>query len=117
MPFYLSKAGYEQAKRNIHKLEIIHSGIAEACNSEQEIDCFMLSNVFDWCTQEQRAAICKSIEHSKSAGASFMYRNMFASVDLSRCFSRPVWRDDKFSEFLHTTERSMMYQNISFFEL
>lgn len=117
MPFYLGKTGYEQAKRNIHKLEIVNSGIAEACNAGQEIDCFMLSNVFDWCTPGQRAGICKSIEHCKSASAYLMYRSMFASVDLGGSFSQPVKKEDKFSTLLYNTERSMMYRDITFFEL
>lgn len=117
MPYHLSEEGYLQAKRNIHKLQIVNSDIKTVCENHANTDCFLLSNVFDWCRPEQRSALCESIERSKAQGASLLYRTMLVNVDISNHFNHPVKYDAAFSAQLNAMERSMMYNAISYLQL
>jgi S-adenosylmethionine:diacylglycerol 3-amino-3-carboxypropyl transferase len=117
MPFYLSHRGYDVRKKNIHKLSVQHSDLKKACKNLKGIDCFMLSNVFDWANEKEREEICKGMVACSSSSSSVLYRNMFASVDLNKYFLNSFQEDKEYSRVLYGKERSMMYSKITFMHL
>lgn len=113
LPYYLSEAGYAQAKRNLFKLQIVPDALQSFFRTVLGIDAYFLSNVFDWAQTAEREQICAGILHSKSAHAVLMYRNMLSTSALPPSFQQRFYIDEPRSRQLHAMERSMMYQSIT----
>ncbi|MEH7381524.1 DUF3419 family protein [Bacillus sp. JJ1533] len=113
VPFYLSKEGYEAAKRNSSKLSIHPLSIQELLSKEHSIDAFYLSNVFDWTDMKGKEAICNGIIQAKSGKAVVLFRNMLSTSQLPDFFTKQFIYDEELSIRCEEMERSMLYQKIT----
>ncbi|RFB18455.1 DUF3419 family protein [Bacillus sp. HNG] len=113
VPFYLSKEGYEVAKRNTDKLAIHPVSIQELLRKERSIDAFYLSNVFDWADVKGKELLCNGILPAKSAKAIVLFRNMLSTSQLPEDFMKQFSCDEELSERCEGLERSMLYQKIT----
>ncbi|MEJ8544789.1 DUF3419 family protein [Brevibacillus borstelensis] len=112
-PWYLSKSGYELARRNLHKLHVCPCSLQEAVPRLAGIDAFFLSNVFDWATPPQREEIGRALLQAKNGQAVLLYRNMLASPPLPEELRSRFSEDQQLSREMSALERSMMYKQMT----
>src|SRR5688572_19594594 len=113
MPYYLTPEGYEQAKRNLEKLEIIPEAVDQFLKKQTAIEAFFLSNVFDWSTEESRTSICKSVLNAAAPNATVLYRNMLSEPQLPAFFSEKFRIDEELSAHFQKLERAMLYRKLT----
>jgi len=113
VPFYLSKEGFESAKRNSHKLTIHLNSIQAFLMKENSIDAFYLSNVFDWADVNGKEEICNGILQAKSKNAFVLFRNMLSTSQFPAFFMKQFMYDEELSKLSELLERSMLYQKIT----
>jgi S-adenosylmethionine:diacylglycerol 3-amino-3-carboxypropyl transferase len=112
-PFYLTDAGYQLTRKNLHKLHIIPSTLHETLVEMKNVKAFFLSNVFDWASEDSRSAICQAILASAAKGAVVLYRNMLSEPSLPENFSKQFKVSKELSYNYLKQERSMLYRKIT----
>ena len=78
LPFALREENFESIRRNLDKLEWRCSSIEDALNQDGGFDCFNLSDIFEYMSQESYEQLLRNIAASSRSGARLAYWNMLA---------------------------------------
>lgn len=113
MPFYLTNEGYDMTKRNIEKIVVYPGSLQTVLKTQESVDAYYLSNVFDWANETERNEICEAILRSKSREAIFLSRNMLSVQQLPEFFEERFQINSELSKRCMELERSMLYQKIT----
>lgn len=116
-PRYLSPAGYEAARRNLHKLVVVQASLADFLGDSGPLGGFFLSNVFDWAKPEERERIAERVLCARRPGAWLVFRHMLAAPPLPSVLKRRALLDRPLSAHLRGLERSMLYRSVTAMEL
>jgi S-adenosylmethionine-diacylglycerol 3-amino-3-carboxypropyl transferase len=76
LPFYLRAEQFDQIKQSLGKITLRHNTVAEVCHEQKAIDCFVLSDIFEYMSP---SSFKNEIEHyyqSASPNALFIYWNL-----------------------------------------
>ncbi len=111
-PPYLSVDGYQQARRNLQKLEIVCAPLGQWLANARNIDAFFLSNVFDWADAERREQIASAVVTAGHPGSRVLFRHMLARPTLPPTFQARLELCPDSTESLLRHERSMSYRAI-----
>lgn len=111
-PYYLSPAGYEEARRNAHKLTVLTAHIAPVLRDRTDVDAVLLSNVFDWASAREQGVLADAACHATRPRGVVLFRNMLADPPLPEPFRRGLLIDERWGKQLATQERSMLYRRV-----
>jgi S-adenosylmethionine-diacylglycerol 3-amino-3-carboxypropyl transferase len=111
-PWYLSPDGYEEARRNAHKLAVIEAGIADYLEGHPGAGAVFLSNVFDWAPPSAQVRIAESTVRSLARGGAFVFRNMLADPPLPEPLRSGVLIHEAWGSALLAVERSLLYRRL-----
>jgi S-adenosylmethionine:diacylglycerol 3-amino-3-carboxypropyl transferase len=112
-PFYLSPSGYDEARRNAHKLSVHAQGIEEHLAASEGLDAVFLSNVLDWVDASAQERIAHVAMERLARGAVLLFRHMLADPPLPRAFERDLELDAAWSASLLAAERSLLYRRVA----
>jgi S-adenosylmethionine-diacylglycerol 3-amino-3-carboxypropyl transferase len=108
LPFALREENFEPIRRNLDKLEWRCSSIEDALNQDGSFDCFNLSDIFEYMSQESYEQLLRCISERSKSGARLAYWNMLAPR------SRPDSMD-RVLEPLRELSRALFAQDKAFF--
>jgi S-adenosylmethionine-diacylglycerol 3-amino-3-carboxypropyl transferase len=78
LPFALREENFDPIRRNLDKLEWRCSSIEDALNQNGSFDCFNLSDIFEYMSQESYEQLLRRIAARAKPGARLAYWNMLA---------------------------------------
>lgn len=108
LPFALREENFESIRSNLDKLEWRCSSIEDALNQGSGFDCFNLSDIFEYMSQENYVQLLRNITASSRSGARLAYWNMLVPR------SRPDSMDEVL-EPLCELSRTLFAQDKAFF--
>lgn len=112
-PHYLSKAGYEEARRNTEKLQLINSTLQDCLKSREGWGAYFLSNVFDWGASKNIRQIAHALMGRSTPGDVLLYRNMYSPTIFPAEFLEIFKVDASLSCEMHSRDRSLLYRHLT----
>ena len=113
MPHYLSEVGYEEAKRNAGKLELVNATLQDCIKNGKDWDAYFLSNVFDWGTSKNVNQIAHALIEKATSGAILLYRNRYQSTILPAEFTDVFKVNVAISSEMQSRDRSLLYRHLT----
>lgn len=118
VPAYLSDEGYAAARRNVEKLRLVNSTVDQCLDTVSDVHAFYLSNIFDWGSPAQHAAVADKARRAASTeGAIVLHRSMYGEGQLAEVFGSHLQVRQEMSKELTELERSMLYTEVTVGEL
>jgi S-adenosylmethionine-diacylglycerol 3-amino-3-carboxypropyl transferase len=114
LPFALRAENFAVIRANIGRLETFHGSI-EACldaNPGLRFDCFNLSDIFEYMSLDNYAALLQRLTDASNPGARLLYWNMLAprsrpaqmATQLEECLDR--------AQALHLQDKAFFYSRL-----
>lgn len=108
LPFFLKAENFYRIKANINRLELKKASLEEFLEGVEpgSIDCFNLSDVFEYVSEDSYRTTLAKIDDRAKAGARLAYWNMLAP----RMSNAPsIKRDQETSNHLYAQDQTFFY--------
>lgn len=108
LPFFLRVENFDKIKANINRLELKKASLEEFLEGvdPDSIDCFNLSDVFEYVSEESYRNTLEIIDDRAKAGARLAYWNMLAPRTSN---SKSIKRDLEASSHLYAQDQTFFY--------
>lgn len=112
LPFFLRAENFEKIKANANRLELKKASLEEFLEGVEPgtIDCFNLSDVFEYVSEDSYRKTLDIINDRAGAGARLAYWNMLAPRTSN---SKSIKRDQEASSNLYAQDKTFFYTSFN----
>jgi S-adenosylmethionine-diacylglycerol 3-amino-3-carboxypropyl transferase len=114
LPFALRAENFEAIRRNITRLETYHGSIEACLDAEPAVrfDRFNLSDIFEYMSEENYAALLGRLASASNPGARLLYWNMLAPRSRPASMAAQLVPLDELAQTLHAKDNAFFYSRL-----
>ena len=109
LPYALRRENFHKIRDNIQKIEFKQISIEDAINNNVNFDCYNLSDIFEYMSQESMDKIYEEIINHSNDKARVAYWNML--VDRKCLFTHTVKYNKEYCHSLWLKDKAFFYKN------
>ena len=111
LPFALRPENFEAIRANLDRLEVRRESLEQFVETAGSIDSYNLSDIFEYMSEENYAALLGKLVRSANPGARLAYWNMLAPRRRPESMARSLHSLDDLAKRLYAVDKAFFYSD------
>ena len=113
LPFYLRAENFERIKQALGKITLYHGTVASACQNQRAIDCFVLSDIFEYMSPANFKNEIEQYYQSASTNAIFVYWNLLVERKMHKILPENYVAEEQLMEAFGPDDLGYFYEGLT----